>query len=102
MGLDTTEPPTKRQRSTAAVILGAAVETVIFTSAVALSAYQLLTGKGKQQLDATMTSANESNTADGPLSEASAAEQSMVVSLLSKMKNRDSHLAFNLCTICND
>ncbi|ORZ11000.1 hypothetical protein BCR41DRAFT_107728 [Lobosporangium transversale] len=50
------EPPKKRQRSAAAVILGAAVETVIFTSAVALSAYQLLTGKGRQQLDATMSS----------------------------------------------
>ncbi|KAG0245577.1 hypothetical protein BGX31_007094 [Mortierella sp. GBA43] len=49
-----TEPPKKRQRSTAAVILGAAVETVIFTSAVALSAYQLLTGKGRQQLEAAM------------------------------------------------
>ncbi|KAF8928844.1 hypothetical protein BGZ58_009338 [Dissophora ornata] len=72
MCLDVTEPPAKRQRSAAAVILGAAVETVIFTSAVALSAYQLLTGKGKQQLDATMTFADESNTAD------STAEQSMV------------------------
>ncbi|KAG0327101.1 hypothetical protein BGZ99_008316 [Dissophora globulifera] len=54
MGLDSTEPPKKRQRSTAAVLLGAAVETVIFTSAVALSAYQLLTGKGRQQLDANL------------------------------------------------
>ncbi|KAF9171921.1 hypothetical protein BGX20_006698 [Mortierella sp. AD010] len=56
LGLYSAEPPKKRQRSAAAVLLGAAVETVIFTSAVALSAYQLLTGKGKQQLeDATMT-----------------------------------------------
>ncbi|KAG0377949.1 hypothetical protein BGX24_005096 [Mortierella sp. AD032] len=44
----TSEPPKKRQRSTAAVLFGAAFETVIFTSAVALSAYQLLTGKGRQ------------------------------------------------------
>ncbi|KAG0079827.1 hypothetical protein BGZ93_003075 [Podila epicladia] len=36
-------------RSTAAILLGAAVETVILTSAVALSAYHLLTGKGKDQ-----------------------------------------------------
>lgn len=57
------EPPKKRQRSAAAVILGAAVETVIFTSAVALSAYQLLTGKGKQQLEAAM--AHDAATMDG-------------------------------------
>ncbi|KAI1315334.1 hypothetical protein EDD11_000942 [Mortierella claussenii] len=50
------EPPKKKQRSTAAVLLGAAFETVIFTSAVALSAYQLLTGKGKYPLDANMAS----------------------------------------------
>ncbi|KAF9292795.1 hypothetical protein BGZ88_006109 [Linnemannia elongata] len=43
------EPPKKRQRSAAAYLFGAAFETVIFTSAVALSAYQLLTGKGRQQ-----------------------------------------------------
>ncbi|KAG0028822.1 hypothetical protein BGZ81_004401 [Podila clonocystis] len=43
------EPPTKKMRSTAAILLGAAVETVILTSAVALSAYNLLTGKGKDQ-----------------------------------------------------
>ena len=41
------EPPKKRMRSTASMLLDAAVETVIFTGAVALSAYQLLTGKGK-------------------------------------------------------
>ncbi|KAF9957763.1 hypothetical protein BGZ72_001429 [Mortierella alpina] len=40
------EPPKKRLRSTASMLLDAAVETVIFTGAVALSAYQLLTGKG--------------------------------------------------------
>ncbi|KAI9236175.1 MAG: hypothetical protein BYD32DRAFT_419412 [Podila humilis] len=40
-------------RSTAAILLGAAVETVILTSAVALSAYNLLTGKGKDPQDAT-------------------------------------------------
>ncbi|KAF8933478.1 hypothetical protein BGZ47_010847 [Haplosporangium gracile] len=43
------EPPKKRQRSAAAYLFGAAFETVIFTSAVALSAYQLLTGKGRHQ-----------------------------------------------------
>ncbi|KAF9315430.1 hypothetical protein BG003_003058 [Podila horticola] len=43
------EPPKKKMRSTAAILLGAAVETVILTSAVALSAYNLLTGKGKDQ-----------------------------------------------------
>jgi len=50
------EPPKKKQRSTASILLGAAVETVIFTGAVALSAYQLLTGKGKL----STTSANNS------------------------------------------
>ncbi|KAF9359374.1 hypothetical protein BGX26_012492 [Mortierella sp. AD094] len=64
LGLYSAEPPKKRQRSAAAVLLGAAVETVIFTSAVALSAYQLLTGKGKQQLeDATMTPTADETTA---------------------------------------
>ncbi|KFH69040.1 hypothetical protein MVEG_05842 [Podila verticillata NRRL 6337] len=47
------EPPKKKMRSTAAILLGAAVETVILTSAVALSAYNLLTGKGKDPQDAT-------------------------------------------------
>ncbi|KAF9955528.1 hypothetical protein BGZ72_003640 [Mortierella alpina] len=58
LGLFSAEPPKKRQRSTAAMLFGAAFETVIFTSAVALSAYQLLTGKGRQVLeeDATMAS----------------------------------------------
>ncbi|KAG0012257.1 hypothetical protein BGZ80_000092 [Entomortierella chlamydospora] len=42
------EPPKKRLRSTASMLIDAAVETVIFTGAVALSAYQLLTGKGMQ------------------------------------------------------
>ncbi|KAG0002924.1 hypothetical protein BGZ65_002196, partial [Modicella reniformis] len=59
LGVYESEPPKKRQRSAAAVILGAAVETVIFTSAVALSAYQLLTGKGKQQLEASMASTTD-------------------------------------------
>ncbi|KAF9099881.1 hypothetical protein BGX23_009736 [Mortierella sp. AD031] len=49
LGLYSAEPPKKRQRSTAAVLFGAAFETVIFTSAIALSAYQLLTGRGRQQ-----------------------------------------------------
>ncbi|KAG0200807.1 hypothetical protein BGX28_006220 [Mortierella sp. GBA30] len=44
---EVSEPPKKRLRSTASMLLDAAVETVIFTGAVALSAYQLLTGKGK-------------------------------------------------------
>ncbi|KAF9966323.1 hypothetical protein BGZ70_002648 [Mortierella alpina] len=44
--LTVSEPPKKRLRSTASMLLDAAVETVIFTGAVALSAYQLLTGKG--------------------------------------------------------
>ncbi|KAF9576158.1 hypothetical protein EC968_010281 [Mortierella alpina] len=44
--LAVSEPPKKRLRSTASMLLDAAVETVIFTGAVALSAYQLLTGKG--------------------------------------------------------
>ncbi|KAG0349340.1 hypothetical protein BG004_007524 [Podila humilis] len=47
------EPPKKKMRSTTAIILGAAVETVILTGAVALSAYNLLTGKGKQDQVAT-------------------------------------------------
>lgn len=47
------EPPKKKMRSTAAILLGAAVETVILTSAVALSAYNLLTGKGKDPQDVT-------------------------------------------------
>ncbi|KAF9928747.1 hypothetical protein BGZ67_006777 [Mortierella alpina] len=69
LGLFSAEPPKKRQRSAAAMLFGAAFETVIFTSAVALSAYQLLTGKGRQVLeeddtmaspgvDANMTEAN--------------------------------------------
>ncbi|CAO3566250.1 unnamed protein product [Mortierella alpina] len=70
LGLFSAEPPKKRQRSAAAMLFGAAFETVIFTSAVALSAYQLLTGKGRQVLeeedgtiaspdvDATMTDAS--------------------------------------------
>ncbi|KAG0213434.1 hypothetical protein BGX28_004490 [Mortierella sp. GBA30] len=58
LGMLSTEPPKKRQRSIPAKLFGAAFETVIFTSAVALSAYQLLTGKGRQQLqeDGTVTS----------------------------------------------
>ncbi|KAF9209228.1 hypothetical protein BGZ49_005682 [Haplosporangium sp. Z 27] len=67
LGLYSVEPPKKRQRSTAAVLVGAALETVIFTSAVALSAYQLLTGRGKQQLeDAAMTSATDETTMSVP------------------------------------
>ncbi|KAI7827630.1 hypothetical protein BC939DRAFT_475221 [Gamsiella multidivaricata] len=69
LDLCTAEPPKKRQRSAAAVLLGAAVETVIFTSAVALSAYQLLTGKGKQQLESTMTQVDESAVVEEAVSE---------------------------------
>ncbi|KAF9912099.1 hypothetical protein EC991_001045 [Linnemannia zychae] len=47
LGVYALEPPKKRQRSTATMLLDAAFETVIFTGAVALSAYQLITGKGK-------------------------------------------------------
>ncbi|KAG9320947.1 hypothetical protein KVV02_007695 [Mortierella alpina] len=57
-GLFSAEPPKKRQRSAAAMLFGAAFETVIFTSAVALSAYQLLTGKGRQVLDEDDTMAS--------------------------------------------
>ncbi|KAF9543019.1 hypothetical protein EC957_001378 [Mortierella hygrophila] len=46
LGVYALEPPKKRQRSTATMLLDAAFETVIFTGAVALSAYQLITGKG--------------------------------------------------------
>ncbi|KAF9197630.1 hypothetical protein BGZ49_001851, partial [Haplosporangium sp. Z 27] len=42
------EPPKKRRRFTASMLIDAAVETVIFTGAVALTAYQLFTGKGRQ------------------------------------------------------
>ena len=45
-------------RSTASMLLDAAVETVIFTGAVALSAYQLLTGKGKLGLSNNTNSSN--------------------------------------------
>ncbi|KAF9110816.1 hypothetical protein BGX27_005848 [Mortierella sp. AM989] len=77
LGLYTNEPPKKRQRSAAAVLLGAAVETVIFTSAVALSAYQLLTGKGKlQEEDSTMTFAADE--AEVLVPESDGVSQSMV------------------------
>ncbi|KAF9922192.1 hypothetical protein FBU30_007726 [Linnemannia zychae] len=46
LGVYALEPPKKRQRSAATMLLDAAFETVIFTGAVALSAYQLITGKG--------------------------------------------------------
>ncbi|KAG0314060.1 hypothetical protein BGZ99_008391 [Dissophora globulifera] len=57
------EPPKKRQRSTASMLLDAAVETVIFTGAVALSAYQLLTGKTKPA-DLLLQSSSELEDAD--------------------------------------
>lgn len=58
LGLFSAEPPKKRPRSAAAMLFGAAFETVIFTSAVALSAYQLLTGKGRQALEEDETMAS--------------------------------------------
>lgn len=39
------EPPKKKRRSTTATIINGVVETVIFTGAVALTAYQLWTGR---------------------------------------------------------
>ncbi|KAF9416032.1 hypothetical protein BGZ94_010315 [Podila epigama] len=68
------EPPKKKMRSTAAILLGAAVETVILTSAVALSAYNLLTGKGKEDpnmkpTDTTSTSAENENEKDASTTE---------------------------------
>ncbi|KAF9579881.1 hypothetical protein BGW38_003680, partial [Lunasporangiospora selenospora] len=58
LGLYNSEPPSKRARSAASILLGAAVETVIFTGAVALSAYQLLTGRGRLQLQQAEEEAN--------------------------------------------
>ncbi|KAF9315594.1 hypothetical protein BG003_002858 [Podila horticola] len=57
------EPPKKKQRSTASILLGAAVETVIFTGAVALSAYQLLTGKGKLSTTSSASHSKQGSTA---------------------------------------
>lgn len=72
------EPPKKRQRSAAAYLFGAAFETVIFTSAVALSAYQLLTGKGRQQ-DASVGAEGETvPSAEG--TDALGADHSIMVS----------------------
>ncbi|KAG0321462.1 hypothetical protein BGZ97_011225 [Linnemannia gamsii] len=77
------EPPKKRHRSAAAYIFGAAFETVIFTSAVALSAYQLLTGKGRQQgiQDASLGAEGETvlSTTEGS-DVISSADHSMMVS----------------------
>ncbi|KAF9931498.1 hypothetical protein FBU30_010007 [Linnemannia zychae] len=68
------EPPKKRQRSAAAVLFGAAFETVIFTSAVALSAYQLLTGRGRQQsvTDTSLGTERETASAEGNIDASSA------------------------------
>ncbi|GJJ74842.1 hypothetical protein EMPS_07200 [Entomortierella parvispora] len=60
------EPPKKKMRSTAAMLFGAAVETVIFTGAVALSAYQLLTGKGRQATQAQEEAVTEVETETPP------------------------------------
>lgn len=59
LGVYALEPPKKRQRSTATMLLDAAFETVIFTGAVALSAYQLITGKGKVPEQSSITSGDD-------------------------------------------
>ncbi|RUS26063.1 hypothetical protein BC938DRAFT_471276 [Jimgerdemannia flammicorona] len=41
------EPPKKKRKSTTATIINGVVETVIFTGAVALTAYQLWMGRGR-------------------------------------------------------
>jgi hypothetical protein len=51
--LDIHEPPKKRLRSTASMLIDAALGTVILSGAVAFSAYQLLTGKSKRNSDET-------------------------------------------------
>ncbi|KAG0226889.1 hypothetical protein BGX31_007152 [Mortierella sp. GBA43] len=51
--LDIHEPPKKRLRSTASMLIDAALGTVILSGAVAFSAYQLLTGKSKRNFDET-------------------------------------------------
>ncbi|KAG0029628.1 hypothetical protein BGZ82_007818 [Podila clonocystis] len=70
------EPPKKKQRSTASILLGAAVETVIFTGAVALSAYQLLTGKGKLS---TASDVMNVESQDAPASEGAMQEDEKIV-----------------------
>ncbi|KAH7052983.1 hypothetical protein BKA57DRAFT_283890 [Linnemannia elongata] len=76
------EPPKKRQRSAAAYLFGAAFETVIFTSAVALSAYQLLTGKGRQQglQDASVGAEGETVPSAEGSDAISSVDQSLMVS----------------------
>ncbi|KAF9938534.1 hypothetical protein BGZ65_012669 [Modicella reniformis] len=54
--MEVSEPPQKRLRSTTSMLIDAALETVIFTGAVALSAYQLLTGKGKHSQQSSTSS----------------------------------------------
>ncbi|KAF9332451.1 hypothetical protein BG006_004654 [Podila minutissima] len=71
------EPPLKKQRSTASILLGAAVETVIFTGAVALSAYQLLTGKGKLSTDSSANHSKQGSTASDVVNDAPASEGAM-------------------------
>ncbi|KAG0350267.1 hypothetical protein BG005_010198 [Podila minutissima] len=71
------EPPKKKQRSTASILLGAAVETVIFTGAVALSAYQLLTGKGKLSTDSSANHSKQGSTASDVVNDAPASEGAM-------------------------
>jgi hypothetical protein len=80
------EPPKKKMRSTAAMLFGAAFETVIFTGAVALSAYQLLTGKGRQSqqpqeelIETDETMASPTTRADASPTDVVFAEQPIMV-----------------------
>lgn len=79
------EPPKKRMRSTASMLLDAAVETVIFTGAVALSAYQLLTGKGKGGAN----NSNSSNPTSGSNSAHHSKQTSSVSSLDVDIRSRE-------------
>ncbi|GJJ75359.1 hypothetical protein EMPS_07717 [Entomortierella parvispora] len=79
------EPPKKRMRSTASMLLDAAVETVIFTGAVALSAYQLLTGKGKLGTG----NSNSSNPTSGSNSAHHSKQASSASSLDADTQSRD-------------
>ncbi|KAF9425992.1 hypothetical protein BGZ94_007038 [Podila epigama] len=70
------EPPKKKLRSTASMLFDAAFETVIFTGAVALSAYQLLTGKAKLggSSSNTSTSTSTSHSKNGSTSSMTASK----------------------------
>lgn len=88
------EPPKKKMRSTAAMLFGAAVETVIFTGAVALSAYQLLTGKGRQvsqqqegEVEVETAPADASSTSDNVLAQSEVPELAKPL-MVSKKKRK--------------